>query len=342
MRKMKDTNLQMARIALFAGLFVITLFALLFPSESARVSGRFESTELIPSVPHAITSIPKSQPARYVAGELIVKFRSREVVPREGITTNWPSVNTLLHQYKANDIRKIFSMTAPPKTSDVPDLTRYYLISLPKETNLSVASAEFEKDPNIEFATLNYLATLCDSPSDPYYKYQWPLNDAKKAKLRLPEAWEITTGSSDVVVAVLDTGFDVTHVDLVGKRTAEGYDFVDGNFGVMDENGHGTAVAGIIAAVTDNNEGVAGVSWGAKIMPVRVCTAAFCPLTAVGQGLEYAADNGADIVNMSFTLEIGGFGLLLLTDAINYAASQGVILIASSGNENTSVPIMLN
>jgi len=346
MRKMKDTNLQMVRIALFAGLFAMTLFAFLLPSRSARVSGDCESTGPIPSVPHAMTSIPKSQPVRYMPGELIVKFRSREEVLKEGITTNWPSVNALLYRYKASDVRKIFSMTVPPKTSDVPDLTRYYLISLPKETNLSVAAAEFEKNPNIEFVTLNYLATLCDSPSDPYYKYQWPLNDAKKAKLRLPEAWDIATGSSDVVVAVVDTGFDVTHIDLAGKRTAAGYDFAEDDFGVMDEDGHGTCVAGIIAAVTNNNEGVAGVSWGAKIMPVKVCkgksSSLSCSLVDFCQGLEYAADNGADIINMSmgwYEDQIGGFGVLLLTDAINYAASKGVILIASSGNMSTSTPL---
>lgn len=189
---------------------------------------------------------------------------------------------------------------------------------------------------------------LCGSavaPNDEYYSYQWNL-----PKIEAPQAWDITIGG-DVVIAILDTGVDLEHPDLDAKiwmnadecpgngidddgngyfDDVYGWDFVNDDNDSQDDNGKGTFVAGIAAAETDNEEGVAGVSWGAKIMPVKVLNSDghgyFSDIVA---GICYAADSGARIINMSFASTAYS---PLLADAVNYAHDRGCLLVAMAGD----------
>ncbi|MGL5859756.1 MAG: S8 family serine peptidase, partial [Phycicoccus sp.] len=169
--------------------------------------------------------------------------------------------------------------------------------------------------------------------SDPLRTEQYAVDQS-----RFPGAWSTTTGR-DVVVAVVDTGVDTSHPDLVG-RLAPGVDLVDGG-DPDDGNGHGTHVAGIVAATADNGVGIAGAAPAARIMPVRVLDPAGSGSpTVIAEGIDQAVANGADVVNLS----LGGSGLsarLLkggeINRAIRAASDRGVVVVAAAGNDGNAL-----
>lgn len=162
-------------------------------------------------------------------------------------------------------------------------------------------------------------------PNDPHFDRQWNL-----PVIQAPTAWDITTGTG-VVVAVLDTGVDRSLSDLQGTRFTGGFDFIDNDADPHDDHGHGTHVAGTIAQTTNNGIGVAGVAHGATVMPVRVLdTRGAGNDYVLAQGIHFAAVNGADVINLS----LGGAGsTATLYEAIQYAASAGVTIVAAVGND---------
>jgi subtilisin family serine protease len=171
----------------------------------------------------------------------------------------------------------------------------------------------------------NYEVTILETvPNDPGYTRQSYLNN-----IQAPSGWDYSTGSPAVTIAIIDTGVDLTHIDLAGKIIA-GYDFIDNDSSPQDANGHGTMVAGVAAAMTNNGAGVAGVSWGAQIMPLRVLDAAGNgSYNNVAQAVIWATDHGARVINLS----LGGSNYSsILADAINYAVAQGVVVVAATGN----------
>jgi subtilisin family serine protease len=189
--------------------------------------------------------------------------------------------------------------------------------------------------PFVSFATCLALAlvaipaTTAYASSDPYSSTQWGLR-----LVRAEAAWSKGTGKG-VTVAVVDSGVDVDHEDL-RRNVVPGYDFVDHDSDPRDENGHGTHVAGIIAAVANNGRGVAGVAPDAKIMPVRVLDADGAgALSDIEAGVRWAVTHGAKVVNLSLSSGVivefltGG----TLTDVVDYAWSKGVIAVVSAGNE---------
>jgi len=193
-------------------------------------------------------------------------------------------------------------------------------------------SAELSKLPWVSFAEPNYIYGMHLAPNDSYYSYQWHYDI-----INLPAAWNETTGDNNIIVAVLDTGVDLNHPDLEDSLV-EGWDFVDNDSQPMDENGHGTHVAGTIAAVTNNLTGVAGVNWGGtfgtKIMPLRVLDANGVGSTYdIAKAIVYATEHGAKVINMSFG---GDSSSTLVEQAADYAYYNGVVLVASSGNESAN------
>jgi subtilisin family serine protease len=151
----------------------------------------------------------------------------------------------------------------------------------------------------------------------------------------VPGAWDLGTGAPGVVVAVLDTGVRASHPDLAGKVLA-GRDFADDDPDPTDENGHGTAVAGLIGAVSGNGTGMASVAWKTSILPVRVLGRdGSGSHSDIADGIVWATDQGANVINMS----LGGTGSsATLQNAINYAWSKGVVIVAAAGNNGDSVP----
>ena len=189
--------------------------------------------------------------------------------------------------------------------------------------------------------------------NDPYFSRQWGLQ-----KVQAEQAWATTTGTG-AIVAVVDSGVDLTHPDLQANLlSATDADFVepDGNCtgnkegrtctqdGPQDENGHGTHVAGIIGAVTNNGFGVAGVAPGAKLLPVRVLDENGNGTGDVAAGIRYAADHGADVINMSLGYLSGaGEALGLVGDldglyqALDYAWARGSLVVVAAGNDTAPV-----
>lgn len=166
--------------------------------------------------------------------------------------------------------------------------------------------------------------------NDPGYKYEWYIPYTKADK-----AWSLVNQKREVKVAVLDTGVDYTHPDLRNKVLVdEGYNFVGNNYNVMDYDGHGTHVSGIIAAEANNSIGLAGVTGNldVKILPIKVLNSdGEGDTISIVKGILYAVDSGADVINLSLGAR---YKIDLLAEAIEYAKSKGVFVVTASGNDN--------
>jgi len=147
---------------------------------------------------------------------------------------------------------------------------------------------KLEADPKVEYAEPDYLRSASVTPNDYYWSLQWGLS-----KISAPAGWDQHTGSPSIIVAVVDTGVDTAHPDLSGKIVA-GYDYVNNDNDPMDDHGHGTHVAGISAASTNNGIGVAGVGWNVKIMPMKVLSGSGNGYDSwVASGIRGAVDIGS-------------------------------------------------
>lgn len=166
--------------------------------------------------------------------------------------------------------------------------------------------------------------------NDPGYKYEWDISYTEADK-----AWPLIKQKREINVAVLDTGVDYTHPDLKNRvLKSKGYNFVDNNSDTMDDNGHGTHVSGIIAANANDNIGIAGIdgTLDVKIIPIKVLDSnGEGDINDIVKGIKYAADNGADIINLSFGANEKS---KLIAEAISYAKSKGVFVVAAAGNDN--------
>ncbi|RJQ32863.1 MAG: peptidase S8 [Actinobacteria bacterium] len=204
----------------------------------------------------------------------------------------------------------------------------FYKLTVKKGKTVNGAIDALEENPRIEAAQPNYGRRVLATVNDTYASRQWALTT-----VNLLNAWDHEQGlSNPVTVAVVDSGVDLAHPDLSGRLVA-GYDFTEDNDQPYDDIGHGTHVAGIIAANANNGQGVAGVSWGAKVMPVKVMSNGVGYDWTVAQGIKWAVDNGANIINLS----LGGPGYsAILDEATTYAYNHGVIVLAAAGNDESS------
>jgi len=190
-----------------------------------------------------------------------------------------------------------------------------------------------QRNKDVEYAEPDFEAHAIATTNDPYFTqgHQWYLS-----KIEATTAWDTTKGSSNVVVAVLDTGVLASHPDISGKVLA-GYNFVSNNTNTTDDNGHGTAVAGLTSASTNNGVGMAAVSWANPVMPVKVLGAnGSGSYSGISNGITWAADKGARIINLSLG---GTSSSKTLQDAVNYAWKKNVILIAAAGNNGNNTPV---
>lgn len=204
-------------------------------------------------------------------------------------------------------------------------------IDVPEDNNAVDFAKEIQVQykNEIKYAELDQKAGVMMTPNDPEYYRQWFL-----PKVNASEAWDVEMGNGDIVVAVLDTGVS-NHADVSAKYLA-GYNVVDGNNNPADGHGHGTFVSSITAAVTNNNLGIAGSAPNVKILPVKVLTDdGWGYYSWIASGILWAVDHGADVINMSLG---GSSNSSVMQDAINYAYSKDVVVVASAGNSGTSSP----
>ncbi|QHT57760.1 S8 family serine peptidase [Cellulomonas sp. H30R-01] len=207
--------------------------------------------------------------------------------------------------------------------------TRYVAVPVGDEDTEAVA-ARLAADPRVAAVEVDHVRHASGGTDDPLLR---DLSGALEA-IRLPRAWEASTGEG-VVVAVLDSGVDTTHEDLVA-RMLPGTDLVDGDDDPADPKGHGTLVAGSIAATGDNGTGGVGVAYDASVLPVRVLDTLLTTTDSrAAAGIAWAVAHGADVVNLSFGApEPSG----VLLDAIRSAVAAGVVVVAAAGNTGDQVP----
>ncbi len=246
------------------------------------------------------TSTVDSQ-AGHRAGEVVVQLRER-------VTAT--STQIMLDQYDATVQQSAIAGTAQ-------------LWLVPEGQEL-VTIEDLNADPRVQYAEPNYVYHAAVVPNDPNLSKQWA-----HTLIRSSAAWDIAIGSRSMTIAIIDSGIDANHPDLQA-RIVGGQDIVDGDAIPQDDNGHGTHVAGIAAAVTNNAIGVAGTDWQARIMPVRVLEADGSGTNwDIGQGIHWAYQNGANVLNLSLS---GPDYSQHIRDAVNAAHAAGSLVVAAMGN----------
>ena len=213
----------------------------------------------------------------------------------------------------------------------------FHRVRVPAGKTPAELMAAYLAEPMVAYVELNYYARAIFVPNDPYYHYQWNLDNPVNHGIGMQTAWDVTQGDPRVIVAVIDTGVAyetfgsfVQASDLAATAFVPGYNFVNNSTHANDDNGHGTHVTGTIAQSTHNALGVAGVAPLCSIMPIKVLDSTGSgTYTAVASGIQFAADNGAKVINMS----LGGTAAsITLQNALSYAYSKGVTIVCAAGN----------
>jgi serine protease len=238
---------------------------------------------------------------------IIVDFK--EEVPIAKISAEIQAISQQYHQLV--NLNSIFSID-----------DRIYIVKGDKQVLKELKRSPLSKQT--EYIEANYQYHALEVPNDPDYSKQWNFRN-----INVEQAWDETQGEG-ITVAVIDTG--VSQVpDLKLTKLVKGYDFVNDKADATDDNGHGTHVAGTIAQSTNNGYGVAGIAYKAGIMPLKVLSSNGGGTVAdIAESIKFAADNGADVINMSLG---GGGASTMIEEAIKYANSKGVVIIAAAGNE---------
>jgi subtilisin family serine protease len=287
-------------------------------SEITTPTDVFSATPELSETPTASPTLPSATPTRAAATSTLVPACSMSGVFDNQITVGYTSS-------KIPGIAQSYSVV--DQFTDA-DGNKVGVIEVSSGDFCAVLSG-LRQNASVKYAEPNYAISKLDTvPNDPYLSNQYYLNN-----ILAPEGWDYTTGSSAVILAIIDSGVDEGNPDLASKLTA-GYDFVENDTDPHDENGHGTVVAGIAAANSNNGYGVAGVSWGAQIMPVRVLDAYGNGSYAnAAAGILWATNHGARVINLS----LGGSNYSqVLADAVSYAVEQGVVVVAASGNSGSN------
>jgi hypothetical protein len=244
-------------------------------------------------------------------------------------------------KYQLSELKFLFGNDDLPFTYSA-KTSQSQLAKMKRDSNLLYAEA----DSLVQASQLTFTPIV--TTNDPYFTTnetdedkQWYL-----PKIKLPEAWAFTKGSAAVKVAIIDTGIHASHLDLNDGRIVEGFDVVAGKAipagSNSDDNGHGTAVAGVIGAIPNNSKGITGINWDVRMMPVKALEGnGSGSISAVSTAIVWAAENGADIINLS----LGGPGFgddQTLNNAIIYAYNKGSLIIAAAGNDLSDTGISLD
>ena len=197
---------------------------------------------------------------------------------------------------------------------------------------VDVAVDLYNGDPAVAYVEVDHVATGQVVPNDQYYAMAQYAPQMIQADL----AWDISAGDAGIVVAVVDSGADFSHPDLEGKLIG-GWDFVNNDADPSDDYGHGTHVSGIVAAKVNNGIGVAGIGNETRVLVVKVLDQNNNGFYShIGNGITYAADQGAKIINLSLG---GSAPSQYLQDAVDYAWNKGALVVASAGNYGNSNPV---
>ncbi|HRW64978.1 MAG TPA: S8 family serine peptidase [Candidatus Competibacter sp.] len=305
----------------------------------------------------------------FVAGEAITRFRPA-AVRRDGLRAQLRALGLMGDRLAESeprnallDLAGLKRIAAYRKQASVtqahfPDGFQLANPILREKLETLYSIKVMKRDPDVADAGPNYIRHAQFVPNDPLYRFQWHYS-----QINLPQAWDLTTGT-DAIIAVIDTGVVLSHPDLQGQMVA-GYDFISNPSNAGDGDGidsnpddpgdgtdpgggssfHGTHIAGTVAAATNNSVGVAGVAFGAKVMPLRALGRFGGTDYDIEQAVRYAAglpnDSGtvpprrADVINLS----VGGPGFSTATQAVyDQARAAGVVIVAAAGNDGSNTP----
>lgn len=301
-----------------SAVLIITLTLLLLATP-------LQSTAMTSSSPSQPPGTPPEEP-RYVEGEILVKFRPE--VSREA--------KDAIHRELGGRV-----------LYEIPGI-EWQVVAVPAGTEHAKVGA-YRAKPSVKAAERNGYVQALWTPNDLCFDEQWGLHNPAGpgvdpgADIDAPQAWDVEKGDSALRIAIVDTGIDLDHPDLADKIVAS-IDCVDGTCdpGGNDDEGHGTHVAGIAAAETNNSIGGAGAAPDATLMSVKVLDSNGIGTTAAAAaGIRWAADNGGAVINMSFRVMSGGGYQYswIVHDAVKYAWGRNQLLVGAAGNDNYQVPV---
>ena len=326
-------------------------------------------TSLILSLPTATdaqraSSSAISGSAQFTPGELLIRVSPRAQAELEYLHAKSP-LQKLHDRMGVRSVYRLFPHVTHPESN--PNLERIYLLRFQIPIDLHTINASYAAHPLIEATEFNYIRQTQASeiiPNDPRFEEQWNLS-----LIDMPGAWAIEKGDPEVIIAVVDTGFDYTHEDLASQTwvnageipdngidddnngyidDVNGWDFSEppksdgngksqnGDNDPIDESGHGTHVAGIVGAAVDNDLGISGIAWNCTLMPIRGAGVRGIRDNRSAAAIVYAVDNGARVINMSWGGRERSF---VLRDAVDYAYARGVLMVAASGNGSEGASI---
>ncbi len=294
-------------------------------------SNQFENLDMF--FPEKISNTLRTD---FAQGEIIVKYKQEKTM----------DIMTFNDKYDITSYKQL------SEENSISPMSNVYKVSFSKDSDIDKILKEFNNNPQVEYAEPNYLYQTFVLPNDTYFDQQWALNQSNDHDIDTPDAWNITTGNGSIVVAVIDTGVDWDHPDLadnIWNNTHEsvdgsdtdgngyiddirGWDFYSNDSNPADDHGHGSHCSGVIGAVGNNSIGIAGICWNCSIMPIKALSSSGGGYSDdLANAIYYAVDNGANIISMSW----GGYTeSSLITDAINYAHNNSVVLVAAAGNSN--------
>src|ERR1044071_9049709 len=282
--------------------------------------------------PTAASKLQERTTAPYREGELLVRFR--------------PGVSQLVKDL-------IISTQGARRKKELKGESDVEKLQLPKGREWN-AALELLMNPQVEFAEPNFIIAKEDfTPNDPQFQDQWSLRNTGQSggqygsDINATTAWQTTMGSLATIVAVIDSGIDFTHPDLKNNQWTNpdpietddlhGWDFITDTGEIKDEQGHGTAVAGIIAAEGNNSLGMTGVMWRASLMSLRVLDNTGTGDIADGvEAIDYAVEHGAHVINLSWGTNGDS---IALRDAIERALRRNVVVVCSAGNGGRDLDI---
>jgi len=304
----------------------------------------------------------------YVKGRVLIKLASGIQLRRLDSRAEWTEEAGLNRALAGQGVERLERLFPQASSSQRPNdsplsldnkggskraLADWYVATLAdEEADVGAVVQALSQAPNVEYAEPDYVARRAGAPNDPRYAEQWGLE-----KVQIEAAWDLTAGDPAIVIAIVDSGIDLDHPDLVpnlwtnpGEVAGNGVDddnngyvddvrgwnFVFGSNDVWDDNGHGSLVSGIAAARSGNGIGIAGVCGECRIMPVKVMQPSrVANYSDIAAGIVYATDKGARVINLS----LGGYAhSAAVADAVAYATAQNVVLVGGVGNDNTSMP----
>jgi len=277
----------------------------------------------------------------YLSNTVVIKFNKKTIIGNNSLAKYTTQLKNIFRQFKVSSVDQMFPVK--DKVSSI-GLNRIMLLTYKTNLDPLIVAAKLRKLKNIEWAEPKYLREISFVPNDSIFRKdddQWNL-----LKISAEKAWNITKGDTTVIIGIIDTGVDWKHPDLRANMWYKiGYDFgglngTPDNNPIEDHPYHGTFVAGVASAVTNNHIGIASIGYKSKLMAVKVTRddmkdpSTGVPYIYYGfEGIKYAADNGAKVINCSW----GGSGYSNMEqEVINYAISKGALVVAAAGNNNSS------